>query len=121
MQIVKRSEVACYKMSFTYVVGEVVECLDELKVGNWKEAWSELLDVYSCFSCALADASGIDLPLINNSSTRGWAARWQWWSEWLEAKGLEFKPQYMNRGANYKRASKRAYVLARAMEDVNSN
>ena len=117
LNLIKRSEVSCYKMSWGYVVGEMVELWDEVKSFNLKEMWSELLDVYSCFMVWLSDVSGLDLYIVNNKNIEGWKERWDWWKEWLSGFGLEFYGKYMDKGANYKRGSKREYVLRYALDD----
>ena len=117
LNFIKRSNVCCYDMSWDYVVGEMKELWDEIKGFNLKEMWSELLDVYSCGMVWLSGVSGYDLYIVNNKSIRGWKERWDWWKEWLSGWELEFDEQYMDMGANYKRGSKRRYVLKYAVSE----
>lgn len=114
---IRRSDVCCYVMTWAYVLGELLELMDELKKGAWKAAWAEVLDVYSCAMVALSDMYGKDLYIINNKSIAGWAVRWDWWRVWLASHGYEFKPEYMRKGSNYARAEKRKFVLGEAEKD----
>jgi hypothetical protein len=115
--LIKRSDVCCYKMSFGYVLGEVVEVWEEVLKLDVGGVWSELLDVYSCGMVWLSDVIGYDLYIINNKSIRSWSGRWGWWKRWLNACGLEFKAEYMRNGANFKRKAKREWVLEEAIRD----
>jgi hypothetical protein len=117
LNLIKRSDVCCWKMSWSYVVGEMEEVWEEVIDFNLKGIWSELLDVYSCGMVWLSDVSGVDLYIVNNKSISGWSKRWGWWKRWLGACGLEFKAEYMRNGANFKRKSKRDWVLKEAIMD----
>jgi hypothetical protein len=109
--MVKRSSISCFQMTFPYILGECQELLDEIKARNIQEVWSELMDVYTCTSCWIADRLNVDLPVIENKSTRAWDKRWSWWKEMLKNQGLRFRPWMMKYGSNNEREHKVSLVL----------
>jgi len=111
MQVIKRSEVSCYRMSLGYVLGEVGEVLEEVVKLDWNGFVSELVDVYSCGIVWFWDWVGIDGWVIKSSSMREWDKRWEWWKKWLQDNGLYFRREFMRVGANYKRKRKRELVF----------
>lgn len=104
------NQVPVTKMTWDYVFGEVIEVLEAILALSLGEFIAELCDVYTCATCALAEMTGVNLPIVWERSARGWFAREQWWADWLKEQGLPFNRWMMKFGGNYKKAHKRQLV-----------
>ena len=111
------NEVPATGLDWRYVLGEIRELLVEVKKLNVRGILDELCDVYTCSMCAIETSTGIPMPIFWMKSANGWVDRMNFFREYLNRAGLEFKVEYLRYGANYKKAEKRRKVVELAIED----
>jgi hypothetical protein len=100
-----------------HVKQEIVELWEEVKTFNWTGIRDEACDVYTIAMIAITTYTGIPMPLFWLRSAKVWVARLEWWKEYLGNFNLEFKPEYLTGGGNYKKLEKRHAVLRLAIMD----
>lgn len=111
------NETPATKLTWTYVLGEVRELIDEIKNLNLIGIRNELCDVYTCAMCAIETSTGIPMPIFWMRSANGWYKRLEFFKLYFNKIGLEFKVEYVRYGSNYKNAEKRRKAIELAIED----
>lgn len=111
------SDLPATGMTWKYVVGEMIELIQEIKDLNYRGIIAEACDVYTCVSCAVLTSTGIDLPILWNNSAKEWFHRVEALKLILADRGLVFKEEYLRYGANYNKPHKMAIIVGLASLD----
>jgi hypothetical protein len=118
MNIIRRSDVACGKLGWDYVLGEVKELLEEVMKLDWNGIKSELLDVFSCGQIAFWDWVRVDGLVIETENMRIWKERKKWWVRFLTLRGIEFRMELLRHGGNHARWEKVLRVWKEGMDEI---
>lgn len=97
------------KLRFSYVLGEMLELLDELVKLDFAQALNEWEDVTGCFLVWLTGITGISFPLLpffGKGAAERWISRLIVWETIFDLHGMKFHRQYLLNGGNYCKKSK---------------
>lgn len=104
-------------MSWTDVMSEIYELIDEVKHLNFAGIVEELCDIHTCLMCAIDMATGVPMPIFWMKTYYKWVKRVYFFRSYLNKAGLEFKIEYLRYGSNYLKAHKRRKVFELARDD----
>ena len=104
-------------MTWSYVLGEILELVEEVLALSPTGIRDELCDVYTCTMCAIERSTGVPMPILWTRTYYGWLKRVDFWKTYLASVGLEYKVEYLCNGSNYMKAYKRRMVVELAMKD----
>jgi hypothetical protein len=111
------SDIPTTDIDLNYILGEVKELIDEIRVLDINKIIDEACDVYICFMSWLYCYYGINFPIINNRTINKYNKRIDFFKYYFNEIGLEYKLKYLKNGGNYKKDWKRIRAVRLAIRD----
>lgn len=118
-----RKDILAGPITLSYTLGECRELWDEIKVLNWKEARAELDDVGGCLTLLIAQATGLNLPILpgfGHGAVVRWIERRKTWERIFSVYGMVFHRSFLfdpttgQGGGNFRKRHKVESALRRA-------
>ena len=104
-------------MSFSYLLGEIEELIEEILSMNIKGIISESCDIWTCFLCWITEITGLNVPILWEKTGRSWLIRFEYWDIIFKLNNLKFDHKYLCKGGNWYKPHKQITALNLAKKD----
>lgn len=109
--MIKTKQLGSDGISFSYIIGEIKEVIQEINKHNLNGIVSELCDVWTCTLCWITEITNINLPVIWQKSAKSTIIRLQYWDIIFKLNNLQFDPKCLCNGANWKKPDKQILAI----------
>lgn len=109
--MIKTKQLGSDGISFSYIIGEIEEVIQEIRKLNPKGIISEVCDVWTCILCWITEVTNINIPVIWEKSAKKTITRLEYWDIIFKLNNLQFDPKCLCNGANWKKLHKQILAI----------